>query len=403
VHPGSSHEKIGRQSFADAFNPHQNAFNFLRLVLALFVIVAHSFPLGGFGPDWPVYGLTGGRYPLGTLAVGMFFLLSGFLISRSASGELSVGRFLWHRFLRIFPGYWACLLVTAVVVAPAICALEYGTFSPVFVAASHTPQSYVLEQAAMFQARGFSMNSVMGASAGHFAGLLDHNPLPSTVNGSLWSLPIELICYLAVALLAALGIMQRRRTGVLALFTFLLAVREMNCVSPQTFARCFPFAGSNALFDSCFYFFAGSFCFLYREKIMYSKTLFLGSICLAALGLPIAPLEFLVPIALPYSFLCLSFKLPVARFTPRGDYSYGTYIYAFPIQQVLALLGVHKVGFALYLISAVVVTGMFAFLSYRCVEAPCLRWKSWNWPAAFRGSFAPASSPAFAVVSAKDS
>jgi peptidoglycan/LPS O-acetylase OafA/YrhL len=403
VFRAASHRKIVSQSFADAFDPRQNAFNFLRLVLALLVIVGHCFPLGGFGPERPIPALTGGQYSLGTLSVGMFFLLSGFLISRSASGELSVGRFIWHRFLRIFPGYWACLLVTAFVFAPIFCAIEHGAFFDVFAAASrHTPQSYVLDNATMFSPRGFTMKSVMAVSSGHMVGLLGHNPIPWTVNGSLWSLPVELICYAAVAVLASFGIMRQRRSVVLALFALFLAIREFNFLSAAPFLDHSPSEGFQTLSFFCFYFFAGSFCFLYREKIPYSKGLLCASTCLGALGLTIAPLGFLVPITLPYSFLCLSFKLPVARFTRKSDYSYGTYIYAFPVQQGLALLGVQKAGFALYLISTLLVTGVLAFLSYRCVEAPCLRWKNWDWGAAWRARSSPAADPAFAVVPAKD-
>jgi peptidoglycan/LPS O-acetylase OafA/YrhL len=403
VSRAASHGKIVSQSFAGAFDPRQNAFNFLRLVLALLVIVGHCFALGGFGLERPFPALTGGQYSLGTLSVGMFFLLSGFLISRSASGELSVGRFIWHRFLRIFPGYWACLLVTAFVFAPIFCAIEHGSFFDVFAAANHTPQSYVLDNATMFSPRGFSMKSVMAVSSGHIVGLLGHNPIPWIVNGSLWSLPVELMCYAAIAVLASIGIMRRWRIVVLVLFILFLAVREFNWMYAAPFLDHAPSDGSQTLSFFCFYFFAGSFCFLYREKIPYSKALFGGSTCLAALGLTIAPLGFLVPITLPYSFLCLSFKLPVARFTRGSDYSYGTYIYAFPVQQGLALLGVQQAGFALYLISTLLVTGMLAFLSYRCVEAPCLRWKNWDWGAAWRTRFSPNAGPAFAVVPAKES
>lgn len=328
--------------------------------------------------EWPMPALTGGRYSLGTLSVGMFFVVSGFLITRSVSSGLSVGRFIWHRFLRLFPGYWACLVVTAFIFAPIFCALEYGTFSDVFVAPAHTPQAYVIDHAGMFVARGFSMNSVMGVSSGHIVGVLSHNPTPWAINGSLWSLPIELICYFAVAVLAILGMGQRRRFVVMMLFALLLAAREVKCISPQIFQQYYPFHGFNDLSYFCFHFFAGSVCFLFREKIPYSKTLFVVSIGLVGLGLVVRPLGFLCPIALPYCFLCLCFTLPAPRFSVKGDYSYGTYIYAFPVQQGLVLIGLHHAGFGPYLAVSLLITGVLAVLSYRFVEAPCLRWKNWD-------------------------
>ena len=403
MHPADSQEKKTDETFAGAFDPRRNAFNLLRLLLAVLVVVGHCFPLGGFGAEQPVPALTGGRHSLGSLAVGLFFLLSGFLISRSASGRLSVGRFLWHRFLRIFPGYWTCLLVSAFVFAPVFCAIEYGRFFDVFWASANSPQSYVIDNAAMFHLRGFSMKSVMAVSSSHIVGLLGHNPSPWTINGSLWTLPIELLCYVIVAALAAFGVMRRRKIVVLALFAILLGFYEFNCFNPETFRLCFPFLAFDVLLNFCFYFFAGSVCFLYRETIPYSKPLFLGSICLAGMSLMFAPLAWLVPIALPYAFLCLAFKLPVSRFNPKGDFSYGTYIYAFPVQQGLALIGVHKAGFGLYLISSLFVTAVFAVLSYRYVEATCLRCKSFDLAATLRGWFGTPSPAGLAIASTENS
>lgn len=401
MHPADSQGQTTRETFARAFDPRSNAFNFLRLLLAVLVIVGHCFPLGGFGPEQPVPALTGGRHSLGGLAVGLFFLLSGFLITRSASGQLSVGRFLWHRFLRIFPGYWTCLLVTAFVFAPIFCAIEYGTLLEVFWVPANSPQAYVADNAAMFHPRGIRMKSVMAVSSSHITGLLGHNPSPWTINGSLWTLPIELLCYAAVAVLAAFGVMQRRKIVVLGLFALLLGLYEFNCLNPEAFRLRFPFFAFDVLLNFLFYFFAGSVCFLYREAIPYSRRLFLGSIFLAGLSLLFAPLAWLVPFALPYAFLCLGFKLPVGRLNTRGDFSYGTYIYAFPVQQGLALVGGHKAGFALYLIASLILTALLAVLSYRYVEAPCLRWKNWDPAATFQSWLGTPSPVALATAPAE--
>jgi peptidoglycan/LPS O-acetylase OafA/YrhL len=207
-----------------------------------------------------------------------------------------------------------------------------------------------------------------------------------------------LICYLAMAVLAVLGVVQRRRAVVLALFAILLAVREVKCISPETFGQYYPFVGFDVLSYFCFHFFAGSVSFLFRDKIPYSKEWFLSSICLASLGLTITPLGFLVPIALPYAFLCLSFALPVSHFYTKGDYSYGTYIYAFPVQQGLALIGLHKAGFGLYFASCLLVTGVLAVLSYRYVEAPCLLWKNWDVVATLARWFGPTPRPVLVAV-----
>ena len=76
-----------------------------------------------------------------------------------------------------------------------------------------------------------------------------------------------------------------------------------------------------------------------------------------------------------YAFLWLAFALRFSHFDKRGDLSYGTYIYAFPIQQGLALVQIPDRGFGFYFISSLLTTLLLAFLSYRLIEAPCLRWK----------------------------
>ncbi len=82
-----------------------------------------------------------------------------------------------------------------------------------------------------------------------------------------------------------------------------------------------------------------------------------------------------------YAFLWLAFALPFAGFDGKVDLSYGIYIYAFPVQQGFAMLGIHQTGFIPYFVSSLLLTGFLAFLSYRLIEAPCLRLKTVKWPA----------------------
>ena len=102
----------------DALRGHNNSLGFIRLVLASLVIVDHAFPLGGFGVE-PVAGWTIGQTSLGGIAVAGFFAISGYLITKSGLAA-DILQFLWRRFLRIFPAYWAVLLVTALVIAPIV-------------------------------------------------------------------------------------------------------------------------------------------------------------------------------------------------------------------------------------------------------------------------------------------
>ena len=364
-----------RLTFGEAFDPKRNAFGFLRLVLAVLVIFSHSFPLGGFGID-ALERYTNGQHTIGLVAVAMFFVLSGFLIARSAARSPSVLRFVWHRFLRIFPGYWVCLIVCAFAFAPLISYVECGEFLRVFEAPRTPPQTYVLHNAALFHLNGFSFLGVINISPQGIGGSLARNPIPYVLNGSLWTLPMEVACYVGVAALAVFGLARRGRIVYLALFVGLWLLYAHSYVYPESFARCVPVPGLRLFIPLAVSFFAGCLAFAYREKIRCSIWIFAACLVVLAASLPLHLFGLAVPIFLTYAFLWLAFNLPFSRFEAKGDFSYGTYIYAFPVQQVLALAGVQEEGFALYFGASLLITILLAILSYRLVEAPCLRWKN---------------------------
>ncbi|MEN3370369.1 MAG: hypothetical protein V7609_2512 [Verrucomicrobiota bacterium] len=371
------------RTFGQAFNPRNNAFGFLRLALAVLVVFSHSFPVGGFGSD-PLDGLSKGRLNLGLVAVAMFFALSGFLIARSAANCPSIVRFLWHRFLRIFPGYWVCLVVCACFFVPVMSFIEFGTLTEAFSLPWNSPQSFMIGNAGLFHFDDFSIPGILFIRPNSIAGLLRQNPTPNILNGTLWTLPIEVICYLAVAALAAIGVLRRARFIMAALFVVSWGLYAFHFLNPIGFWSCFPIPGFKFLVILCPFFAAGSACFLYREKIPYSRPLFVISVMLLAVSLPFGVFGLVAPIAMPYAFLSLAFALPFARFDRKGDFSYGTYIYAFPVQQTLALFGLQDFGFIAFFTGALLVTSVFAFLSYRLIEAPCLRWKTLTIPRFWR-------------------
>ncbi len=363
--------------FEEAFDPRKNAFAFLRMTLAASVIFSHCFLLGGFGGD-PLARVTGGRQTVGLVAVAMFFVLSGFLITRSALHSPSVGRFLWHRFLRIFPGYWIALAVCAFVFAPIFADIEHGVFLRVFSAPWDRPQAYWLGNALMFHANLSSISSVMTIHPASIAHLLGRNPCPWVINGSLWSLPYECTCYALVAVLTLIGLLRSHRILVLILFVSLVGLHEFDCVAPQEFNSWFPCRGFGVSVMLGLYFASGSAAFLFREKIPFSTALFVGCLITLVISLFCGAFEWVAPLALPYAFLWLALAVPITRFDAKGDFSYGTYIYAFPVQQGLSHLHVPKAGFLVYLVCSVAITLLFALLSYRFIEAPALRLKNFQ-------------------------
>lgn len=358
-------------TFADAFDPKRNAFAFLRMVLALLVIVSHCFTLGGVGTD-PLGAITEGQNSLGEIGVAIFFLLSGFLVTGSRLRSRSVGRFLWHRFLRIFPGYWVCLLVTAFLFSPLFELIKHGVFS------AEASLAYLQGNWAMFHLNGFSIGGVMNLRPSTIGWVLNDNPYPLGINGSLWSLPYECACYLTLVLFTFARILRFGRLGIVFLYFGLWTLYAFSCLDPEYFQECFPYRMFQPLVLLALYFSAGSVCYLYRESIPASKALFGACLCLLTIGLAYGSFGLVAPVAMSYVFMCLAFWLPIRHFDAWGDFSYGTYIYAFPVQQGLVLLHVPQSGFAAFLAATVLITLVLAVWSYQCIEAPSLRLKNFD-------------------------
>ncbi|ALF53398.1 hypothetical protein ACX27_11985 [Nostoc piscinale CENA21] len=103
-----------------------NAFDLLRLILAIFVVITHGYLIGGYGSSEPLARIMGFKssFNLGETGVMGFFSLSGYLITASFERYRNPLIFIYHRFFRIFPGFLFCLLFTSFVIAPTIYVLN---------------------------------------------------------------------------------------------------------------------------------------------------------------------------------------------------------------------------------------------------------------------------------------
>jgi len=120
------------------------------------------------------------------------------------------------------------------------------------------------------------------------------------------------------------------------------------------------------------YFLAGSVFFLYAENIPVKRNLFVCLVVAAVVGLRMGLHNVVGPVALPYILLYLGKKLPLRKISKWGDYSYGIYIYAFPIQQTLVFFGINSYGIVCYFALSVLITLLLAIMSWCFIEKPCL-------------------------------
>jgi len=355
----TSGRPTNRDSLAAAFAT-PNSFGALRLLFALTVLISHGWTLSGHVP--PLLG----QHETAEFAVNSFFVISGFLITRSGQ-RVGVFRYLWHRALRILPGFWACLMVTAFVIAPLAWLHRTGSLHGYLTASPHGPVRYVLDNALVWMRH----YDIAGTPTGTFY------PRPGTVvpiawDASLWTLWWELLCYLGVAALAAVGLLRRR--PVLGIAAILLALSAVYSVGAGGLPHLPMFQGGISRFG--LYFLAGAVLCLYADRIPCSGRL-AGASALAVFVSFFIFTQHLI-CALPLAYLCvwLGIRLPLQRIGTRHDLSYGIYIFGFPIQQLAVIYGLHRLGAVAYLTATSAVTALLAAASSVAVEGPALRYKN---------------------------
>ena len=318
-----------------------NNFDGIRLVAALAVIIGHAWPLTGTAHPPRIAGIA-----IYDLAVLVFFSVSGYLITRSWQRSPVVRRFLAARVLRIFPALLVVVVLTTLLVGPLVTTLQPGAY---FSATTTW---------------GYLLNTTLVAVY-DLPGVFTENPLPP-VNGALWSLGPEFLCYLGVLGIGLLAV--RARLAGFIVVTIALMVTSLVSEDPiQTTAGAMAFFGVSAVIAT----------------VARDRTLPLWPALVAVAGWLIVSV--IVPeagrplawIVVPYVVVAVGIRAtPVIRSAGRfGDFSYGLYLWGFLVQQVtIATLGV--LPLALDLLVVVPVTGILAYASWHLVEKRALALKS---------------------------
>jgi peptidoglycan/LPS O-acetylase OafA/YrhL len=343
----------------EGFDPQKNSLDFLRFVLAFAVIIGHGFWLSGFKTD-PIHLFTHGQVSMGLMVVAGFFLLSGFLITRSRQRISSFWQFLWQRCRRILPGFWVCLLVTVVLFAPIMYWLVNKTLAGYWEQTPFGPFDYLKN------------NFFLRIQQDRIGNLFQDFPLfPYLINGSLWTLYDEFKCYLIIGVLGIFGVTRERRWVVLLLTVTVCGVYIFETVTGGYLRRVLSFFFEQFFLEHLAYFLIGSTAFLYAERIPMRRGLLFLSIGLVLVSGYFGYYSVVALFALSYTLFWLVIYLPVTKWAKYGDFSYGMYLYALPIQRILGLLGLSSTGIGVvwYILEAAVVTAVFAVLSYYLVES----------------------------------
>ncbi len=337
-------------------------FDFLRLTLAVSIVAWHTDALisgdGTLDHYWLVW------FP-GYAILTMFFALSGFLIAGSAE-RLSLGNFLINRALRIIPALTVEVAFSAFCLGPAFSTLPW--------------RDYISDALTWHY-----LTNVVGLINYRLPQVFLQHPTPF-INLSLWTVPYEYACYAIMSVLVVLGFLRRPMVlaaGAAAIVALGLAATSFDI----------PAHGSDLLgkvVDHVFVgdrsrlfvgFLLGVLLFVMRDKVPYSHGLACVSvvICLTLafigpadrIGYPV--INMIAAPALVYltGYVGVS-NIPALPLYQRGDYSYGIYLYGFPIQQIIFDL-IPLQNPLLQFLLAVPAISVFAALSWHGVEKPILR------------------------------
>ena len=343
---------------ADAFDPRHNALAALRLAFAGLVALAHAWSVG-FGHQPRI-----GQTDVSALAVDGFFVLSGFLVAGSWLRLQSFRRYAWHRFLRIMPGFWACLVVTAAVVAP-IAAVLAGQSAGSVLTGDEPAWRYVVVNS-MLPIFQFGIGDVPDPTG---AG-------PAVFDGALWTLAYEAFCYGALAVLGVVGLLRRGWLLLgLAGVAWLVALAEYAGVIPFDV----PVFTNRELARFLVVFLLGAAAHVFAHRIVVHWALAVASAGTVLAGLLLLS-DYRLVGAVGFAYLCMyaAVRLPL-RGNPKWDLSYGLYVYHWPVHLLLALAGATALGEWAFAALGITLALGLAALSWVFVEAPALRHKDAAW------------------------
>lgn len=323
-----------------------SGFDYMRLTLASLVVWTHTVNIA-LGNEAVTEIWTGPWRPPLAMILGMFFCLSGFLVAGSLERCRTMISFLGLRVIRLVPALAVDTLIAALILGPLFTTLPLREYfsDPLFSA-------YFL--------------NIIGHVQFVLPGVFENN-LQKTVNGQLWTLPFELLCYIALTVFAIIGFIRYRwlLLGAVAFLIVFLSIVEI--YEGRSMVR---YVMSGRTLVLCFL--LGNLGYMYRDRIKLSRVGF-AIACVAAYALLMLP-GFDYVAAIPVSYVTIYLGLLTPRrlkIVSSGDYSYGIFLYGYPIQQaVYQLVGP---GFWLNFLIPYPFVVALAVLSWFLVEKPSLK------------------------------
>lgn len=343
-----------------------NNIGTLHLIGALFVMIGHQCALTQL--QCPV--ILGSA--IQAIGVRTIFLISGYLITKSlwrqdsGKGKNSIIYFI-KRMGRLYPEFVGCLVVSALILCPLVSAANIKSYY-----SSPGVWAYILKNMGLFITYGIGTDSVPGG------GIFLNNPYPGAINGSLWTMPVEVLAYVIIWVIYILPLSERNRKRVYGLFTVALIVLYYIWIGKYA-DKTFIIYGTNWLgaLDVIPYIFIGGSAYLFHLKQymneQWAMALFFVFCGIAFKSAIVANVICMMVLTCFVVSIAESERQNLTLRFIKSEYSYGIYLYAFVVQQCvisriyLANPEMNKV--LLFFLSAII-TYVFAAISYNYIYVP---------------------------------
>lgn len=297
----------------NSYSSYSTNVNFIKFIAAVMVILSHAFPLTSGTSDQEWFNiLTNGQYTMGGVAVSIFFFYSGLLITKSLEKNASAKHYFINRVIRIIPPLMLVAALSAFIMGPLVTSLPVGEYFS-------NSGTYL-----------YLLNGVL-ILIHNLPGVFEQNIYLSTVNGSLWTLPIEALCYVACFIIFQLKLNKKLPMKILTClsipFSILILVLSRQMDLGMIYSITLP----------VLMFFAGMVYYVFRDDIKMDYRYLLLAILIIIIANLTGTLLLGLFLGFPYILAYVGFgcKRISDKLGCLGKISYGIYLCAFPIQQCL--------------------------------------------------------------------
>jgi peptidoglycan/LPS O-acetylase OafA/YrhL len=300
------------------------------------------------------------HFELGRLGVTVFFIISGFLVCDSWIRKPNLISFLSSRILRVIPALVAVVLISIFIIGTVFTALSIPDYfsSPI----THR----------------YFQNITMYRLYYILPGIFVDNPLKEEINASLWTLPYEFTCYLVLLVMGLCSVLKNKYASLL-FFVAAFLIRIFFFEPVREFVIPVIGIDMERFYDLLLLFLSGTMFYQFREKIPFHFFPFTLILVISFLFRETDAAPFLYLFTIPYMIFFVAFAKTGAlcKIGKYGDFSYGIYLWAFPVQQTIVHFAKGNISLIVMIVLSLIFTFVLGMWSWHCIEKRALRLKKY--------------------------